>query len=120
MSPSLSKTEMHVMSVVWQEGGRACAKRLAEVLATKFGYTSATSYTLISRCVKKGALERVEPGYICHARVSQRDMQISETGNLVQRVFDGSVDKLFSFLVGDKKASQEDIDRLRALIDSEE
>ena len=47
-------------------------------------------------------------------------MQISETGNLVQRVFDGSVDKLFSFLVGDKKASQEDIDRLRALIDSEE
>lgn len=120
MSPSLSRTEMHVMSVVWQEGGQVSAKRIAEALAERFGYTAATTYTLISRCVKKGALERQEPGYVCHALVSQRDMQISETNDLVQRVFDGSVDKLFSFLVGDKKTSQEDIDRLRSLIDSEE
>lgn len=118
MPLSLSKTEMHVMSVVWAGGGQASAKQIADALAEEFGYTAATTYTLISRCVKKGALERCDPGYVCKATVSQRDMQISETGDLVQKVFDGSVDKLFSFLVGDKNASQEDIDRLRRLIDS--
>lgn len=119
MPLSLSKTEMHVMSAVWSNGGQASAKQIAEALARKYGYTPATTYTLISRCVKKGALERCEPGYVCKANVSQREMQISETGDLVQRVFDGSVDKLFSFLVGDKNISQEDVDRLRRMIDSE-
>lgn len=120
MAPSLSKTEMHVMSVIWKSGGAASAKSISETLAKEFGYSAATTYTLISRCVKKGAVERLEPGYVCQALVSQRDMQISETNDLVQRVFDGSVDKLFSFLVGDKKVSQADIDRLRTLIDSKE
>lgn len=120
MALSLSKTEMHVMSVIWRSGDRASAKSISDALAEEFGYSAATTYTLISRCVKKGAVEREEPGYVCHALVSQRDMQISETNDLVQRVFDGSVDKLFSFLVGDKKASQDDIDRLRALIDSKD
>lgn len=120
MALSLSKTEMHVMAVIWRNGGQASAKCISDTLAQECGYSAATTYTLISRCIKKGAVERIEPGYMCHALVSQRDMQISETNDLVQRVFDGSVDKLFSFLVGDKKASQADIDRLRSLIDSNE
>jgi predicted transcriptional regulator len=115
MEVALSRAELRVMSVVWHEGGNTTARHIADVLADQVGYSAAASYTLVGRCVKKGALERSEPGYMCRALVSQEDMQNSETDALIERLFDGSADKLFVALVDRKKVSQHEIDRLRTV-----
>ena len=43
-------------------------------------------------------------------------MQHAETDELVSKLFDGSADKLFASLLGRKKLSAEQIDRLREIV----
>ena len=108
----LSDTELRVMDVIWSEG-EASASRIAGVLKERYGYDVTTVYTLISRCIKKGAVERCEPGYVCRPLIPQEKVQAEETDGL----FGGSADKLFAALVKRKKLSPQEIDRLRSQAD---
>lgn len=98
MDTSLSEAELKVMDVVWNERS-ATARHIAEVLADRYTYSLSATYTLITRCIKKGALERVEPGYVCQPLVSRKEIQDSETDSLIERVFQGSADDLFVSLI---------------------
>ena len=114
---ALSDSELKVMDVVWREGGETTARRIGEALADRFGYSLSATYTLIGRCIKKGALQRVDPGYHCRALVTQEAVQNEETDGLIDRLFGGSADRLFAALVNRKKVSREVIDRLRQMAD---
>ena len=46
-------------------------------------------------------------------------MQQAETDELIGKLYDGSVDKLFAALLGSKKLSPEQIARLKALVNGE-
>ena len=72
--------------------------------------------TLIKRCMKKGAIERSEPGFLCHALIPKSAVQEAETDELINKVYDGSADKLFAALLGRKKLSAEQIERLRQIV----
>ena len=52
-----------------------------------------------------------------NALVSKQQVQEEETQELIDKVFDGSADKLFAALVGGKRVSAEQLQKLRALID---
>ena len=67
-------------------------------------------------CIAKDAIERVEPGFLCHALVSQETVQQEETQELIDRVFAGSADKLFAALVGGKRVSPETLRQLRDML----
>lgn len=77
-----------------------------------------TTYTLIKRCMKKGAIERSEPNFMCRALVLKEDVQDAETNELIEKVYDGSADKLFAALLNRKKLSAEEIKRLKQLVDN--
>ena len=117
MSVGLSDAELRVMGVVWREGGSTTARKIVETLSDEVQYSSSATYTLIYRCIKKGALQRTEPGFVCKALVSQEEMQAKQTDALVERLYDGSADKLFAALVSRKKVSRDEISRLRDAID---
>lgn len=104
------------MDVLWREGDLP-AKAIAKTLAEETGWNVNTTYTLIKRCIGKQAIERSEPGFMCHALVSKEQVQETETQELIDRVFDGSADKLFASLLGGRRVSRAQIERLRALID---
>lgn len=110
---ALSDAELRVMGAVWNEEDVTTASHVAEVLKQSAGLSPAATYTLLGRCVKKGALERIEPGYRCRALVSREEVQNNEVDDLIDKMFDGSSDKLFAALVGRKKISKEEIRRLR-------
>ena len=116
MAVKLFDSELKVMDVLWREG-EVPARTVVDELAQTMGYKSSTTYTLITRCIAKGAIERVEPGYRCRALVQQTDVQADETDDFIDRIFGGSVDKLFSSLIKRKKISAEEFARLSALID---
>ena len=52
-----------------------------------------------------------------NALVSKQQVQEEETQELIDKVFDGSADKLFAALVGGKRVSAEQLQKLRTLID---
>ena len=59
MEVKLFDSELKVMDVLWREGD-ATAKYISEVLRDEVGWNKNTTYTLIKRCMKKGAIERLE------------------------------------------------------------
>ena len=112
----LFDSELKVMDVLWREGDLP-AKAIAKTLTEEIGWNVNTTYTLIKRCIAKEAIERSEPGFLCHALVSKEQVQQEETQELIDKVFDGSADKLFASLLGGRRISREQLMQLRSIID---
>ena len=70
METKLFDAELKVMGVLWREG-EATAKHIAAVLGEEVGWNVNTTYTLIKRCINKGAVERREPGFLCRPLVAR-------------------------------------------------
>lgn len=115
MDVKLFDSELKVMDVLWKEGDTT-AKHISDVLAEEVGWNMNTTYTLIKRCIKKGAIERSEPKFMCHALISKEEVQRAETDELINKIYDGSADKLFAALLGRKKLSKEQIDNLKKIV----
>ncbi len=115
----LFDSELKVMNVLWRDGD-VPAKHVAELLNRELGWNKNTTYTLIKRCMKKGAIERTEPNFMCHALIPKEKVQETETDELIDKVYDGSADKLFAALLGRKKLSAEQIAKLRQIVETYE
>ena len=111
----LFDSELKVMNVLWRDGD-VPAKHIADILNRELGWNKNTTYTLIKRCMKKGAIERTEPNFMCHALIPKERVQEAETDELIDKVYDGSADKLFAALLGRKKLSTEQIEKLRKIV----
>lgn len=112
----LFDSEIKIMEVLWREGD-VTAKHVAEVLGAEVGWNKNTTYTLIKRCIGKGAIERIEPNFVCHPLIPRETVQEAETDELINRLYGGSADMLFAALLGRKGLSSEQIERLRQLVD---
>ena len=119
METKLFDSELKVMGVLWREGDTT-AKHISDVLKEEVGWNMNTTYTLIKRCIQKGAIERYEPNFMCHALIPKEEVQAAETDELIDKIYDGSADKLFAALLGRKKLSKEQIDKLLKLVEDEE
>lgn len=118
MSVKLFDSELKVMNVLWRGGSRT-AKEISDILKAETGWNMNTTYTVIKKCIAKGAIERSEPGFLCRALIPKEAVQQAETDELIGKLYDGSVDKLFAALLGSKKLSPEQIARLKALVNGE-
>jgi len=116
MDIKLQDSELKIMGVLWREGD-ATAKHISDVMNKEVGWNINTSYTLIKRCIKKGAILRTEPNFMCHALIAKEKVQEAETDELVNKLFDGASDKLFASLLGRKKLSAGQIARLKEIIE---
>ena len=115
MKKRLQDAELKVMNVIWREQP-VRASRVAEVVGGETGWNVNTTYTLIKRCIEKGAVERSEPGFLCRALVAKEAVQREEMDRLIDRIFDGSADQLFAALLGRKKLTPEEIAQMRDII----
>lgn len=115
MGIKLFDSELKVMDVLWRQGD-STAKQIADVLRDDTGWNVNTTYTLIKRCIKKGAIERSEPNFQCHALIPKEEIQEAETNELIDKIFDGSADKLFASLLGRKKLSQDQLEKLKQIV----
>ena len=115
MEIKLFDSELKLMGVLWREGDTT-AKHISDVLKAEIGWNMNTTYTLIKRCIKKGAIERSEPNFVCHALIPKEEVQEAETNELINKIYDGSADKLFAALLGRKKLSAEQIEKLKQIV----
>lgn len=86
MEIKLFEAELKVISVLWNEG--VCpARHIAEVLKDECGWNINTTYTLIKRCIKKGAIERSEPNFMCRALISKEEVQEAKPNKLLNKIY---------------------------------
>lgn len=116
MELKLVDSELKVMNILWEEGDLP-AREIAKRLTQAYGWNVNTTYTLIKRCMKKGAIERSEPDFLCHPLIPKEAVQEAETDALIDKLYSGSVDKLFAALLGRKKLSAEKIAQLKQIVE---
>ena len=112
----LGDSEIKVMNVIWRLG-EPTARQVAEILQAEVGWNVNTTYTLIKRCIEKQALERLEPGFLCRALVTKQEAQSLETRELIDKLYDGSADRLVASILGKPDLPAEEIGRLRKLVE---
>lgn len=115
MAVKLFDSELKVMDVLWKEGDMP-AKQISDVLKESTGWNMNTTYTVIKKCIAKGAIERREPNFLCHALIARDVVQAAETEELLHKLFDSSPDLLFASLLGHQRLSKPQIDNLRRMV----
>ncbi len=117
MSIKLFDSELKVMDVLWKNGDTT-AKQLAQALKEQVGWNKTTTYTLIKRCIDKGAIERIEPNFVCHPLVTIEQARELEITELINKMYGGAADQLVASILGRKNLSPEEIERLKRLVNS--
>ncbi len=115
MAIKLFDSELKVMGVLWKEGEKT-AKEISDILKSEIGWNMNTTYTVIKKCIAKGAIERREPNFLCRALIQKEAVQETETDELIGKLYDGSADKLFAALLGRKKLTAEQIAKLKQIV----
>lgn len=116
MSIKLYDSELKVMELLWKDGDLT-AGEISKRLKTEIGWNRNTTYTVIKKCVEKGAIERIEPKFMCRAMISKEDAQGYETEELIERMFDGSKQQFFASFLSAKRLTPSEIGQLKELVE---
>lgn len=116
MDIKLFDSELKVMDILWK-GGNATAKRIAEVLKEQVGWSKTTTYTVIKKCIDKGAIKRHDPDFVCSPLVTKEQVRESETIELINKMYDGAADQLVASILGRRNLSPEEIERLKHIVE---
>ncbi|MCH5256395.1 MAG: BlaI/MecI/CopY family transcriptional regulator [Lachnospiraceae bacterium] len=111
----LFDSELKVMEVLWEQGSLP-ARDIVDVLSAKIGWNKNTTYTVIKKCIEKGAIEREEPIFLCKPLVTKDEVAQSETEQLIDKMFGGSSELFFSSFLKNQGISEEDAKRLSKMI----
>lgn len=115
----LQPCEMKVMNVVWDEHPIR-ANRIAAILMPQTGWSKNTIYTLITRIIAKGLMQRTDPGFVCEPLITREEIQRKENQSFLDLLYKGSAKLLFARMLGDEQLSKEDLAELREMLDRAE
>lgn len=113
--------ELEILKILWQEGPllvRDVRRALAEGPAQrKLAHSSVI--TILNIMVRKKYLRRAKRGkaYVFRPRVTEESVMYGMLHDLVDRVFDGSASSLMLQLLETGDISQQELEKLRQLID---
>jgi BlaI family penicillinase repressor len=120
--PSITDAEWHVMRALWDRGGEwTPAGEIAEPIAASRGIHHRTVRTLLTRLVKKGAVETrpdSAAAFLYRARVSRDAVARAESRSFLSRVFDGNAAPALLHLLNQTRdqLSAEQIQELRNVL----
>lgn len=75
-----------------------------------------TSDIIFLYYIAKGAIERIEPNFVCHPLVTVEQARELETAELINKMYDGDADQLVASILGRKNLSPEEIKRLKEIV----
>lgn len=117
MEIKLFDSELKVMDILWEEG-ELTAGQLAKILKDQTGWNRNTTYTVIKKLIEKGAIERFEPNFTCKALITKEQVQQYEAEELIGKLFDDSAAVFLSAFLSGKKLSEDEIDRLKQIVEN--
>jgi len=114
-------SELEILRVLWTRGP-STVREVHDALSEKksLGYT--TVLKLLQIMTAKGTVRRNETqrAHVYEAGLPAEQTKRQLAGDMLQRVFEGSASQLMMHALAGKKASREEIEELRALLDEYE
>ncbi len=115
----LHEGELNVMELLWSNKVLA-AKDISKIIKEYIGWEKNTTYTVIKRLIDKGAVSREDPGFLCRAEVTKKEIQEIESKALFNKMFNGSLTSFITDYLANQKLSTEQIIELQRLINHQQ
>ena len=114
---TITDAEWDVMELCWEKPGIS-GRDFVEALAKSRGWSRSTTLTLLRRLEEKGAVRTVElsRSRVYYPAVEREDAAMSETADLIDRVYRGSLSQLVSTFTKKQTLPQSEIDELFAML----
>ena len=116
MEIEMFDSELKIMNILWKDGDTS-AKRIAEILKEQIGWSKTTTYTVIKKCLDKGAVKRSDPSFVCSPLITKEQVQESETTELINKMYGGAADQLVASILERKNLPPEVIQKLKRLVE---
>jgi predicted transcriptional regulator len=109
--------ELDIMDVLWEHGPSTVAD-VRDRLPVDLAYT--TVLTILRTLEEKGHVGHESEGraYRYHVRVERGEARVSALDRITRKLFAGSTETLLSHLVSDQDLTDEQLQRIRALLDA--
>ena len=118
--PRIGKVQYQIMQALWRHG-RATARQITDELAQHQPIAHSTVQTLLRQLEAKGVVgHEIEERTFVYSPLYQQ-AQVTETPlhDIFTRVYQGSIVNLMSHLLKHENISQEELAKLRSLLDEE-
>ena len=114
-TPKIFESEYRFCLILW-DNEPINSTRLVQLAKQQLGWSKATTYTVIRRLSERGVVRNENA--IVSAIISKEDAQKARLEEMMDETFEGSMPAFIAAFSRSKKLSREDVDQLKALIDS--
>ena len=111
----LHEGELNVMELLWSNKVLA-AKDISKIIKEYIGWEKITTYTVIKRLINRGAIRREDPGFLCSAEVTKKEIQDIETKALLNKMYNVSLSTFINDYLGNRKLSLEETMELKRIL----
>ena len=120
IADKISDSELEVMKVLWHAGDALPVTVIREALQKSRGWEATTVKTLVNRLVSKGViLQEKRKVFYYSPLISEAEYNNWATGDLIQRLYNGSARDLVAALVQSNGLTPDDVEELRLMFNGE-
>ena len=114
-APKIFESEYRFCLILWDNEPVSSGK-LVQLAKEVLGWSKATTYTVIRRLSERGVLKNENT--IVSSLISKEEAQKSRLEEMVEETFEGSMPAFIAAFSKSKKLTRQEVDQLKALIDS--
>lgn len=119
--PNISDAEWEVMKILWKKSPLT-STQIIEAMKDNTSWSPKTIHTLISRLVKKEAVQ-VEKGsslYEYTPKYTKNELRNYETKSFIKKIYDGSINLLISNFLKEEKLTPDEIKELKDILNKKD
>lgn len=116
--PKISEAEYEIMKVIW-EYAPISTNEVVEKLADTNTWSPKTVQTLLSRLVKKGALDYTKKSrvFVYTPLVKEKQYLSEESSSFLKRFYDGALNTMVLNFLEEDKLTNDDIEELKQILE---
>lgn len=114
-TPKIFESEYRFCLILW-ENEPVSSGKLVQLAKESLGWSKATTYTVIRRLSERGVLKNENT--IVSALISKEEAQKHRLEEMMEETFEGSMPAFIAAFSKTKKLTRQEVDQLKALIDS--
>lgn len=111
----LTETEAKFADIIWEHEPLKSTE-LVRLCEQKLGWKKSTTYTVLRQLCERGIFQNIDA--VVSARLSKEEFYGRQGRQLVKQAFSGSLPKFLAAFIGQEKISDEEVEELKALIES--
>ena len=116
-TPKIFESEYRFCLLLW-DNEPINSTKLVQLAKESLGWSKATTYTVIRRLAERGVVKNENT--IVTTLISKEEAQNSRLEEMVEETFEGSMPAFIAAFSRSKKLTRQEVDQLKALIDSYE